>query len=156
MELLSQFEQHLLENLKVSRKTLRNYRSDLAHFSKWFGGSTKELVKNFNASLLVEYKNGHLENNIPAATINRRLSALRNFGRFLAFSGFIASDPTEDVENISKTKKEQTHAEKLEEVAVRFKKYLEAEGLSKSTLKNYMSDINQFYAWYFRQKATSA
>ena len=156
------FEQYLRQELKVTSKTIRNYRSDLAHFSGWAClylqargvnvAETEQLVPHLSAGLVAQYKNYHQENKIPFSTINRRLSTLRNFGRFLTCAGLTASDPMQIIENVHKEEASGAE-EKLEAVLTQFKSHLEAQNVSASTLKNYMSDTKQFLAWAALQGA---
>lgn len=135
------FENHL-KNRGVSSKTLRNYRSDLNHFLAW--AKVDNILPHFTASLVANYKGYHLENKIPESTTNRRLSTLRNFARFLVTEGYLLSDPTQIISNV---KKDTGWEEKAEKLLKDFKKHLEEEGVSKATLKNYISDTRQFLVW---------
>ncbi len=154
MEITAQFEHYLLHTKRVSSKTLRNYRSDLKHFMEWSKKhienagaviiSPHHLISHISPSLIGKYKGFHLEAGVPRATLNRRLSTLRNFSRFLAELGLKTEDPTEIVNNLAKDKNPN---EKIEKVIAEFKKHLEEENLSKSTLKNYISDTRQFFSW---------
>lgn len=144
------FENFLLQNQKVSQKTIRNYRSDLAHFVEWSTFETvEELVKNFTANLVGQYKGWHMENKIPPATTNRRLSTLRNFAKFLKSNNLLFSNPTEIIENLKHN--EASVEEKLNQVLFEYKKSLLEQGVSKSTLKNYLSDTRQFLAFAMQE-----
>lgn len=149
-----------LDNLGVSAKSHKNYRSDLSHFAAWailkiraFGSyveNVTEMIPFLNEALAQDYKNYMVENNHPSQSINRRLSTLRHFSRFLVATQAIDQDFTVGVENISLVKKEakvqQTVYAKLD-VVDDFKAFLEAEKVSSSTLKNYLSDVRQFMQW---------
>lgn len=138
--------QEYLKQKGVCQKTLRNYRSDLNHFLEW--SNTDNILPHFNSFLVANYKGHHLENRVPESTTNRRLSTLRNFARFLVAQGYIGSDPTQIVSNVKKdTNWEQKNQKLLED----FKKHLEKEGVSKTTLKNYLSDTRQFLAWHVHE-----
>lgn len=149
MLLPKQFDQYLREELGVSSKTIRNYRCDISHFVNFAliqtsTSNIEGLLPHFNFQLVKTYKHSQTEDGAPTSTINRRLSTLRNFARFLILKGLISSDPTGVVENIQKT---TTAEQKLEKMLDEFKKHLEEQGVSKSTLKNYLSDVNQFFTW---------
>lgn len=163
MDLLNNFENYLSQR-GISRKTLRNYRCDLLHFTGWacFHLETKgyrmvnniqDLLPHLNFELFTNYKTYHLLKNIPASTANRRLSTLRNFGKFLVFEGLTAIDPTQVVQNIKSTKaqKEENGQERMEQVLAEFKKFLEEQKLSKATMKNYLSDTRQFIQYVAQQ-----
>ncbi len=148
------FELYLTETLSVSRKTLRNYRADLSHFFGWTTLHLKTrgvnienpngIVLHLSAQLVAEYKGYHLENRIPEGTTNRRLSTLRNFSRFLLLEGILSEDPTKVISNI---KRELEDGEKIGLLVNEFKKHLQKDGVSKITLKNYISDIRHFLSW---------
>lgn len=97
-----------------------------------------------SAQLVAEYKGYHLENRIPEGTTNRRLSTLRNFSRFLLLEGILSEDPTKVISNI---KRELEDGEKIGLLVNEFKKHLQKDGVSKITLKNYISDIRHFLSW---------
>lgn len=148
------FESYLLESLKVSGKTLRNYRADLSHFFGWANLHLKtrganienpdSIIPYLSAQLVAEYKGYHLENQIPESTTNRRLSTLRNFSRFLLFQGIISQDPTKIVSNVTRELEDE---EKIGLLVNEFGKHLQKDGVSKVTLKNYISDIRHFLNW---------
>lgn len=147
------FENHL-KSRGVSQKTLRNYLSDLNHFIGWAtfhlqsAGHTiqnvEDILPHFSGFLIANYKGYHLENSVAPSTTNRRLSTLRNFARFLLEAGYINTNPTQVVSNIRKDKSQE---EWMEEILEDFKRHLEKEGVSKTTLKNYLSDTRQFLVW---------
>ncbi len=148
MNILAQFEEYLTKNKGVSSKTLRNYRADLNHFLKWADKTVEEIIPNFSPSLVGQYKGFHLETSVPNSTANRRLSTLRNFSRFLITHGLIEKDPTEVIENM---REDRDQGKEFDALMGKFKKHLEEQGLSKSTLKNYVSDVRAFGSWLQNQ-----
>ncbi|OGY09980.1 MAG: hypothetical protein A2700_02035 [Candidatus Blackburnbacteria bacterium RIFCSPHIGHO2_01_FULL_44_64] len=161
MDLPKLFEDFLREQGKVSEKTLRNYRSDLAHFLRWakthLGRSgigmdqPTKILPHFTPSLVGTYKGYNLELEVPHATINRRLSTLRSFARFLTIRRLLDNNPTENIQNILPIAFGATKESLLED----FKRELEVNNLSKSTLKNYLSDIRHFLNWLEDPKPTT-
>lgn len=153
MSLPNDFEIYLKQEHRISGKTLRNYRADLLHFTNWstkhlcsqgiFANSLDEILPHFSGQLVANYKGYHLETRVPESTINRRLSTLRNFGRFLDRSGK-ASNPTGLISNV---KIEMTWEEHSSFLLTEFEGHLKKEKVSKATLKNYLSDVKQFLAW---------
>lgn len=154
MTLPKLFENYLKSESKISGKTLRNYRADLNHFTQWALSSLRdqghtlqtleEIIPYFNALLIATYKGHHLEQGTPESSINRRLSTLRNFSRFLLAHGLITQNPIDIITNVkTEVSWETTRTSLLNE----FKAHLENEGVSKSTAKNYLSDIRHFLAW---------
>ena len=88
----SEFESVLdsfLRSKNTSVKTRTNYKSDLKHFMSWVSirfqnlgiktHSDIDLISNITEKLILEYINHQLQNNIPEASINRRLSTVRIF-----------------------------------------------------------------------------
>lgn len=154
-----QFESYLKNELKVSGKTLRNYRADLGHFLRWSKDhlgkkdlvveDLESLLPHFSPYLVATYKTHHVQKGVPQATINRRLSTLRNFGKFLASSGHTKHNPAQLITNI---KEELSHEEKLHGVVREFAKHLEKEGASRRTQINYLSDVRHLTAWLIKQE----
>lgn len=143
-----------LENLGISPKSHKNYRSDLNHFTGWlilkvrsFGSYIESLsdgIPFLNKNLSQEYKSFLLENKIPVKTINRRLSTLRHLSRFLTFSNLSGSGFMDGIENISLGKNDRVLPDS---VLQSFQAYLETEKVSKNTVKNYVSDVRHFLSW---------
>ncbi len=143
-----------LASLKISGKSLKNYKSDVYHFTAWiilkvrtYGAyieNLTEAVPFLNKTLVSEYKNYLLENSIPVRTVNRRLSTLRHLAKHLLASQVLDFDFMAGVENIAQTKKAAFSSHPL---VSGFKSFLEAEKVSSNTIKNYMSDIRQFLTW---------
>lgn len=143
MNLPKRFEEYLKTELKISGKTLRNYRSDLSHFLSW-SNHAEDIVPHFTGLLVANYKSHHIENKIPEGTTNRRLSTLRNFGKFLVKTGLIAENPAQLLNNLAKI---ETVEQKQISILEEFEAHLKDEGVSRVTLKNYLSDVRQFLAW---------
>ena len=88
-----EFEQYLLLESKISKKSLKFYRSDLSHFVMWMTRRLKnigvltnkidELIPYLSERILEEYKNSLIMSDNPVSSINRKLSTLRHFSRYL-------------------------------------------------------------------------
>src|SRR5687768_9609186 len=92
-----------LQRQEVAAKTVTSYRSDLLGFARWFTGSTSEA---FTASAVTptdvrDYR-AHLRTiqRRPAATVNRRLAALRRFFGWAKATNRIHELPTEGVKGV--------------------------------------------------------
>lgn len=148
------FENYLEYELKVSRKTIRNYRSDLNHFLAWSTfklqtlgkriNNTEDVLPHLSFSLLESYKHFLLTNKVPSSTVNRRLSALRNFCKYLSFKGHLKDNPALGVANIEEVK---PFEEQVESLLSAFEEELKERKASKATTKNYVSDVRQFLIW---------
>lgn len=142
-----------LKSCSVSEKTYRNYKSDLALFAAWLIFKTKsigadcqnlqEALPFITKSTANEYKEFLLANNTPAPTLNRRLSTLRTFSKFLLENQLLTFDFAQGVKNISKASNLTPFQKDINE----FTSFLESEKVSPLTIKNYLSDISQFLRW---------
>ena len=151
--LQKQFE-HYLTSLGVSRKTIRNYRSDLSHFIQWsilrlktvgsYIEDLSELIPFLTNNFVSDYKIFMSENASPERTINRRLSTLRQLSRFLIHSQIINGDFMSDIQNVGLAKKQARFSLSL---ISDFTNHLESQKVSQNTIKNYQSDIRQFLTW---------
>src|SRR5215212_4633624 len=84
--------------------TIRNYRSDLAHFVRWFADSTAEPfspaaitptdIRDYRSHLL------NVERRAPA-TIQRRLTTLRKFCQWALAHEQATEDPTKGVKSVA-------------------------------------------------------
>lgn len=147
-----QFEDHLVMKLGVSKNTLKFYKSDLNHFIKWFSHQMRttgyvffklqEAVINLNPGWVEEYKES-LES--PHKTINRRLSTLRHFARFLLDNSYLHFNFMEGVVNVGVTKKVEVPREAI--LIEQFEEYLRHEKISSNSIKNYLSDVRHFMGW---------
>lgn len=143
-----------LSSLNISSESHRNYRSDLSHFTEWlilklhsfgfYADSFSETVPFLSTDLANEYMGFMTQNKIPVKTINRRLSTLRHLSRYLISSHTLDIDFMKGVENISLGHRQKTATTSIVED---FQSYLEKQKVSKSTVKNYVSDIRQFLTW---------
>lgn len=146
--MLQKFYQYLT-NLGLSSESLKNYKSDLNHFSQWFvqkirtqGSAVEsfsEAIPFLRADVANEYKNFLAKNNIPVKTVNRRLSTLRHLANFLFSSQITDFDFMKGQTNISQVQDYSS------EVINHFAKFLESQKVSANTSKNYLSDVRQLF-----------
>jgi len=90
LETLKQQIDQYFKNLGVSKKTIRNYRSDTNHFFLWL--SLKEnsgLDTTFGNDLFSEYLTYLHQTKTPQRTINRRLTSLKHIGNALSDMGVL-------------------------------------------------------------------
>lgn len=137
--------------------SIKNYKSDLNHFLAWavlklksfgtYAESFAEMTPFINHSFFKEYKSFMVENKVKEKTINRRLSTLRNFSKFLYSEGVLDKNFTEGIQNVGigiPTKAQ----EKVTDIVERFRESLDKEKkVSPNTVKNYISDVRSFLAW---------
>lgn len=156
-------ESSFSEFLKIrgtSVKTQKNYRSDLRYFFSWVSltiqsqnislpSSHLEFLRNITPHTLEQYKHFLVANQIPAATINRRLSTLRTFGAFCQAHQWWQEDPTVILTNVTL---QSIPRDETREMLTAFRADLAREGASKVTIKNYSSDVKQFLHWVKMQE----
>ena len=92
-----------LQRQEVAPKTIASYRSDLLGFARWFTDSTSEAftagavtptdVRDYRAHLRTVQRR-------PAATVNRRLAALRRFFGWAKATQRIRERPTDGVKGV--------------------------------------------------------
>jgi site-specific recombinase XerD len=150
-----------LKSLALSPKSFKNYKSDVSHFAGWaimkirsFGSyveSLADIVPFLNSKLILDYREYLNGNAVPPKTINRRLSTLRHFSRHLVASQVLDFDFMSGIENISQSKKVFYSSKPLAEA---FRSHLMAEKASANTIKNYMSDVQQFLTWLETKQET--
>lgn len=146
--MLQKFYQYLI-NLGLSAKSLKNYKSDLNHFSQWLIFKVKsmgpcvesfsEVVPFLRPEAASEYKKYMSKNNVSSKTVNRRLSTLRHLSRFLVSSEIIDFDFMKGETNVT-----EAHNDTFD-IVNHFAKFLEKEKVSQSTSKNYLSDVRQLF-----------
>lgn len=142
-----------LRSKKLSQKSIKNYVSDVRQFLKW---TAKNNFKNLTSTVFATYKSHLLDLKTPTKSINRYLTSLRKFGQFLKEEKLMMVNPAENLENIkgcqcrvftskltggkSNVKTGSLHIEKFREALIQ-------ERLKPATIKNYISDVNQFLKW---------
>jgi len=149
--------ENYLKNLRISSKSLKNYRSDATHFFSWAKDNLKSIgvyiedILEASPFLSLEFVNSYLtelkKNNIPDKTINRRLSTLRHLSRFLMDTAILDFDFMSEVSNVNSNKIASVVSIATHPSIAEFQAHLESQKVSKNTLKNYMSDVRQFFAW---------
>ncbi|OGG13668.1 hypothetical protein A2875_04025 [Candidatus Gottesmanbacteria bacterium RIFCSPHIGHO2_01_FULL_46_14] len=140
----------------ASRKTQKNYWSDVAAFISWFIAATSPSInqQNNHPGLLLQallpnhindYLQYQLQQKISTATINRRLSSLRIFFNCALEMTWLSYHPMEGIANIKMGHPDgpSTHIALLKQ----FEEHLKNQQIGKATIKNYLSDVRQFLRW---------
>jgi site-specific recombinase XerD len=155
------FKDHLLAE-KVSKVTIKNYRSDVKYFINWFyvyvraylesvGGedATVSLIEVFilhsTNGLIEEFKQYLIASNIPLKTINRRLSSIRKFYAFCVKRGYLAENPSLSVSNHKDQVSSLPGRVKIEEKDnhVKFEEYL-SNNLNVHNADDIIEDYKEF------------
>lgn len=159
--IINDFRKHLEES-GVSYSTQKGYLSDITKFLNWLKLNANLQPSDLSLFALGKHLNHETARNYKAdistqinsnKTLNRQLSTLRHFARFLMDSRGIDFDFTHQISNIAP--REITKTIKLEPIQnpVRgnllkeFKGSLLRNDSSKNTIKNYISDVRQFLLW---------
>lgn len=132
-----------LEDFRGEVKEIRGKLEDDKEILEVIG-----ILKHVNERVLKDYKTYLTSNNVPLKTINRRFSSLRRFGEFCKDQNWIPSaplrmSPFDTLRNISLNQPFPESEYHLGE----FRTELWRKGLTKISLKNYLSDVKQFLAW---------
>ena len=93
---------HSVRNL--SERSVRAYRSDLTAFAAWLSqnGTTESEV---DPSVVRRYVASLSRRNAAVASVNRALSALKGYYRFLVRTGRSDANPLESVRGLRKEKR---------------------------------------------------
>ncbi len=137
----------------ISIISIKNYISDINHFSSWFifkiktwGASPEtlaEAIPFITKGTASKYKSFLIKKNISSKTINRRLSTLRHFGRFLYSIEALDYNFAKNIKNI----REKDKKSKIGSLISQFEQHLINEKVSRNTVKSYLSDTRQFLNW---------
>lgn len=142
--LTAQFKTYLTTQ-KLSPATLANYVSDVAVFLDWLKQQLQEDViapVHLNAAVFGNYSRwlNDPANRVHPATAQRYLSSLKRFGAWLETARLADSNPAAD---ISADRIDPT----IDQLVNEFKHELFRQKLSASTIKNYVSDVNNYLLW---------
>jgi len=143
MNLLDQFKSYLFsQDKRASSVTVKNYLSDLNHFFGWFEKTYSKAFepKEISRQVIDAYKL-NLSAAFSTSSLERHLSTLRKFFKFLSAEGLIALDPFQPL--IAN----EEHAEIDPWHIKDFKNSLYENSASRLTIKNYLIDIKQFLSW---------
>lgn len=143
--LLEEFHQYLKPK-KLSKKSVKNYISDVRQFLEW---SDKNDFRDFTPVVFKTYKSHLIDSKIPSKSINRYLSSLRCFGEFLKKEKLMMINPVKKLENVKGPKINPSTSSRFsftakEKILEEFKQSLKDQHLSKKTITNYISDTKQF------------
>jgi len=148
MNLLDQFISILsAQKPTPSRATVKNYKADVSRFIAWYKSNFGEFIPASITSQVLElYKTAMTSQTssgegLALRSIERHLSSLRKFFNFLKVAGHIERSPFE-MEN-DKSKMENADPYQLKG----FRDHLYVFNASDLTIKNYINDVKQFFAW---------
>lgn len=110
---------------RLSQKTIRNYASDVSQFLTWAESRT------LDSEIFIAYKHHLQAQNTPLATLNRHLSALRQFSSFLKINLSLDNAPLPLIPTVVKN----------------FRSHLVKNRYKHKTIANYLSDVRHYLTW---------
>ncbi len=141
MNLLEQFKNYLFsQETKPSNVTVKNYSSDINHFVKWFEKQYGTILTSPITNTILEQYKASFEKTFSPASMQRHLSSLRKFFKYLKIEGKMTIDPFEE-SVIHETQEKDVW--RLKD----FKNNLFVNKAAHLTIKNYIIDVKQFIAW---------
>ncbi len=91
------FLDHLAHERRLSPRTLENYRRDLEYFLRWKQQNHDLPWSRIKEAQIRQYLADEHQRGLTGASLQRRLSALRAFYRYLRREGITDTDPTQGV-----------------------------------------------------------
>lgn len=92
------FLEYLTVELGLSENTRQAYERDLRLFCKTLGFKNSDALVNVSREQITEYMTQLKEKGLAAATIARKLAAIKAFYRFMTAEGYMDANPAEVVE----------------------------------------------------------
>ena len=96
-QILDAFIDNIWIEKGLSQNTLDSYRSDLEQFSKWLKKNNLSYIKTSKKEIL-SYLSFIFQKGLVSKTVDRKLSSLKSFFRYLVFKSIIPNDPSSEVE----------------------------------------------------------
>jgi len=126
----------------ISPSSIKNYVSDINHFLNFVAHSIQEpIVQPIHITpTAIKAYSAAAANQLSPSSLNRHLSSLRYFGKFLVAARLLETDPAQNLTN-------PAFDPTLAQIITRYEKFLTTESLSKSTIKNYVSDLKKYLLW---------
>jgi integrase/recombinase XerC len=104
--MVNSFLQYLQYEKNYSSHTVLSYHSDLLQFQDFLKQSDQDFIpQNIKAEIIRSWLMELRDSGISARTVNRKLSALKSFYRFLLKQGLVTTDPTAKINSQKKSKK---------------------------------------------------
>lgn len=135
--------------VELTPSSIKNYLSDVNLFLNWVSRTIQEdtvHAKHITPAIIQAYQK-YLTQKINPATARRHFSSLRRFGQFLTATNRLDQNPTQALIDTPSLPT-------MDQVLKQYTEYLKAENLSASTIKNYLSDLNNYLIWQQQQGST--
>lgn len=143
------FRTYLSAVINLKAISIKNYLSDLRYFIGWYtqhaqNESFLTSLENLTSEHIEAYKSYLLSNNLPTKTINRRLSTVRMFCKYLISQNILTSNPAQHIVNMgTKAKKAFSNPQSGLSLS-EFAHFLSAKEFSPEHISRTESDINEF------------
>lgn len=99
------FVDYLRFERNLSEKTIEAYQADLEAFKQFYESLNNEISwKNVDSDIIRDWEVSMMNNGNTASSVNRRLSALRSFYRFLLRRKMVTADPAHNLRGPKKEK----------------------------------------------------
>lgn len=155
--LLTEYKLFLKER-KVSFSSIKNYLVDARNFLGWYSlflktnknlhnPSNRELFSLLSPEIVSQYKSFLVDNNNPNSTVNRRLSGVRKLSSFAISQDWIVTNPAKMVSNVGASLRKVENDNWKRDILKQFADDLKKEEVSKTTIKNYLSDTMGFLSF---------
>jgi Site-specific recombinase XerD len=103
---IEEFLNYEKENKKVSSNTIEAYKQDMYEFQRFLSSRGISSLKDATNTTVVAYLMELKNDGKAKATVNRKLSSMRAFYRFLVNNGEVKDNPTEDIKSPRIARKE--------------------------------------------------
>ena len=101
--MIERFLDYLRDELNRSGRTVESYEKDLWSFERFFKNIDSQLSwQSVDADVIRQWMESMMDKGNNAASVNRRLSALRSFFRFALSRKLVESDPAHLINWISR------------------------------------------------------
>ncbi len=143
------FRTYLSAVINLKAVSIKNYLSDLRYFIGWYTKHAQHesfltSLENLNSEHIEAYKAYLLNNNLPTKTVNRRLSTVRMFGKYLISQNILSANPAQHIVNTGTKVKNVTSIDQSEVSLSEFAHFLSAKEYSAENISQAESDINEF------------
>lgn len=143
------FRTYLLAVINLKAITVKNYLSDIRYFIGWYQQQRTESellgsLKALDRESIEAYKHYLQASNLPSTTINRRLSTVRMFCKFLIDQNILSINPAQHMVNVGSKAKDPIHINTPVQLDPAFLTHLSHKGLHESEISTIQTDVTEF------------
>ncbi|UKN01023.1 tyrosine-type recombinase/integrase [Paracrocinitomix mangrovi] len=104
MSLIAEFEYYLVHEKRYSQHTVIAYLKDLEQFCEILNLSSDKSIKEVNHQMMRSYLVDMMEEGLENSSVNRKLSSVKTFYRFIRQQGYIDANPAQKVKSVKQKK----------------------------------------------------